>query len=310
MKKSWQDMAAEAASYGVTDIHIEETGRMYWRLGKKVIPSDEAEGEAVLNWFDEFTAAGPGLDRMEAIGKLVCRIHVYETVAGRAAAIRLLHPYRPLEEDQDREILKQCCLYPSGLVLITGSTGAGKTTLLHRMIDYVNRQEHKHIVTVEDPVEWIHTSQKSLVSQREVGRHVPSYPAAVKEALREDPDVLLIGELREEEAADCVLEAAETGHLVLATLHTGRAAEVIPRMIQAGTGNPEYRRERLAQCLRAVITQQAEYKDGERKHRRDILINTPEVSQLIRSHKEHQLYNAMQTGRSWGMRVMEQEDTL
>lgn len=296
-------LVAKGTKMKATDIHIDGEKQVYFRLCNK-LQRQEQEVDWPILWKELKEKEERNICHVDG---LVYRFHSYQTRKGRAFAIRLLYPFAPLEEDRDWPILERCCHFSSGLVLVTGSTGAGKTTLLAQMIDYLNRTEAKHILTLEDPIEWIHENNQSLVSQRALGVDVLSYREGLKDGLREDPDIILVGEIREETALDGALEAAETGHLVFSTLHTGRAVDTIPRLIQMQKGQEEYSRERLAQSLRAVITQEVRYEEGQRCHYRDILITTPAVSQLIRGHKEYQLYNAMQTGKTWGMRVMEQD---
>ncbi|MEZ4484751.1 MAG: PilT/PilU family type 4a pilus ATPase [Syntrophotaleaceae bacterium] len=195
-----------------------------------------------------------------------------------------------------------------GLVLVTGPTGSGKSTTLAAMIDHVNKTRKEHILTVEDPVEFVHDSQQSLINQREVGRHTLSFAAALKAALREDPDLILVGEMRDLETIELAITAAETGHLVFGTLHTNSAAKTVDRIINVfPTNQQEQIRAMLAESLRGVICQQLlRTVDGKRCAAMEILSVTPAVSNLIREGKTFQIPSVIQTGRSQGMQLMDQ----
>lgn len=198
--------------------------------------------------------------------------------------------------------------YKKGLVLVTGPTGSGKSTTLAAMIDHVNKTRKEHILTVEDPVEFVHASQQSLINQREVGRHTQSFAAALKAALREDPDLILVGEMRDLETIELAITAAETGHLVFGTLHTNSAAKTVDRIINVfPTNQQEQIRAMLSESLRGVICQQLlRTLDGKRCAAMEILSVTPAVSNLIREGKTFQIPSVIQTGRSQGMQLMDQ----
>ncbi len=195
-----------------------------------------------------------------------------------------------------------------GLILVTGKTGSGKTTTLAAMIDEINQRQHGHIVTIEDPIEFVHQRQNCLISQREIGLHTPTFAAALASALREDPDVILVGELRDLETMGVALTAAEMGVLVLGTLHTNGAASTIDRVINIyPTEKQEHVRNMLSTSLRGVISQQlAKKKDGSgRVAVLEILVNTPAVANLIRQGKLEQIESVMQSGGAFGMRTMD-----
>ncbi len=198
--------------------------------------------------------------------------------------------------------------FKKGLVLVTGPTGSGKSTTLAAMIDHVNQTRKEHILTVEDPVEFVHTSQKSLINQREVGRHTQSFAAALKAALREDPDLILVGEMRDLETIELAITAAETGHLVFGTLHTNSAAKTVDRIINVfPTNQQEQIRAMLGESLQGVICQQLlRTVDGKRCAAMEILAVTPAVSNLIREGKTFQIPSIIQTGRAQGMQLMDQ----
>jgi len=198
---------------------------------------------------------------------------------------------------------------PRGLVLVTGPTGSGKSTTLAAMIDLVNSTHKKHIITLEDPIEFIHKSKSSLVNQREVGPHTKSFAAALRAALREDPNVILVGEMRDLETIRLAMTAAETGHLVFGTLHTSSAAKTIDRIIDVFPAEEkEMVRAMLSESLRAVISQTlCKTKDGAgRVAAHEIMIGTPAIRNLIRENKVAQMYSAIQTGQGFGMQTLDQ----
>jgi twitching motility protein PilT len=196
---------------------------------------------------------------------------------------------------------------PRGLILVTGPTGSGKSTTLAAMIDKINKERKGHIITVEDPIEYIHRHQGCLVNQREVGTDTPSFASALKYCLREDPDVILVGEMRDLETIAAALTIAETGHLALATLHTNSAAESINRIIDVFPHNQQSQvRAQLAFVLEGVITQTLipRAKGRGRVMATEIMVSTPAIRALIRDEKIHQIYSAMQAGKKYGMQTM------
>ncbi len=196
---------------------------------------------------------------------------------------------------------------PRGLILVTGPTGSGKSTTLAAMIDKINKERKGHIITVEDPIEFIHRHQNCIVNQREVGTDTKSFQSALKYALREDPDVILVGELRDLETVSAALTIAETGHLALATLHTNRAAEAINRIIDVFPSTQQSQvRAQLAFVLEGIITQTLlqRLKGKGRAMAAEILVATPAIRALIRDDKIHQIYSAMQSGKQKGMQTM------
>jgi twitching motility protein PilT len=204
-------------------------------------------------------------------------------------------------------VVAQLADRPRGLVLVTGPTGSGKSTTLAAVIDRINKTRQGHILTVEDPIEFIHAHQKCIVNQREVGTDTPSFASALKYALREDPDVILIGEMRDLETIAAALTIAETGHLVFATLHTNSAAESINRIIDVFPSSQQAQvRAQLAFVLEGVITQTLLQKasGAGRVMAAEIMIATPAIRALIREDKLHQIYSAMQAGKKYGMQTM------
>jgi twitching motility protein PilT len=204
--------------------------------------------------------------------------------------------------------VKNLLLKPRGLILVTGPTGSGKTTTLATMVDFINSELDRHIITIEDPIEYYHSHKRSLVTQRELGEDVDSFPEALKRVLRQDPDVILVGEMRDLETMSAAITAAETGHLVFATLHTIGAAETINRIVDAfPTRQQEQIRAQLSTCLLAVISQALLPRtegDG-RLAAFEIMITTPAIAHLIRENKTHQITSHIQTGRKQGMVLLD-----
>ena len=214
-----------------------------------------------------------------------------------------------LEDLNCPPIFKDIANTPRGIVLVTGPTGSGKSTTLAAMVDYVNENEFGHILTVEDPIEFVHTSKKCLINQREVGPHTLSFQNALRSALREDPDVILVGEMRDLETIRLALSAAETGHLVFGTLHTSSAAKTVDRIVDVfPAAEKEMVRSMLSESLRAVISQTlCKTKDEQgRVAAHEIMIGTPAIRNLIRENKVAQMYSAIQTGQNVGMQTLDQ----
>ncbi|MCL5427013.1 type IV pilus twitching motility protein PilT [Halomonas sp. NPDC076908] len=205
------------------------------------------------------------------------------------------------------EVFERLAMLPRGLVLVTGPTGSGKSTTLAAMIDYINDHRYEHILTIEDPVEFVHVSKRCLINQREVHRDTHSFADALRSALREDPDVILVGELRDLETIRLALTAAETGHLVLGTLHTTSAAKTVDRIIDVFPGEEKAMvRSMLSESLQAVISQTLLKREGGgRVAAHEILIATSAVRNLIREDKVAQMYSSIQTGGSLGMQTLD-----
>lgn len=238
-----------------------------------------------------------------------CRVNVFQQLNGISAAFRIIPLAVPTLESLDMPpILQNLCGLPNGIILMTGPTGSGKTTTLTAMINYINQTEPCHILTIEDPIEFVHQSKLSLIQQREVHQHTISFDDALRSALREDPDVILVGEMRDPETIRLALTAAETGHLVFATLHTSSAPKTISRIVDVfPAGEKELVRTMLAESLQAIIAQNLiKRKKGGRVAVLEILLSTPAVRNLIRENKASQLESVIQTGQKLGMRSYEQ----
>ncbi len=238
------------------------------------------------------------------------RVNVFRKATGYGAVFRFIPGEVPtLEQLNVPPILKKFCDYHQGMVLVTGSTGTGKSTTLAAMIDHLNESRPLNIISLEDPIEFVHPSKESQIIQREVGTHVLSFADGVRSAMREDPDVILVGELRDAETISMAMTAAETGHLVLGTLHTTGAVKTIDRIIDALPGElREQTKGFLAMSLKAVVTQVlVKTPDGRgRRAVLEILVNNRAVAKLITSDQTHQIPSQMQTGRDAGMQMMDQ----
>jgi len=236
------------------------------------------------------------------------RVNVFRTRRGEGAVFRTIPAEVVKLEDLGMpQIMKDLCGKEKGLILVTGPTGSGKSTTLAAMVDHINDSFEGHILTIEDPIEFVHVSKKCLVNQRELGPHTESFSNALRAALREDPDVILVGELRDLETISLALTAAETGHLVFATLHTSSAPKTVDRVIDVfPAAQQEQIRTMFAESIQAVVTQSLlRRRAGGRVAALEILMGTPAVRNLIRENKIHQIPSAMQTGQAFGMQTLD-----
>jgi twitching motility protein PilT len=249
----------------------------------------------------DFSFALPGLARF--------RVNAFNQERGAAAVFRTIpSDILSLEDLNAPRFFSELTEKSRGLVLVTGPTGSGKSTTLAAMIDHINQNRYEHILTVEDPIEFVHNSQKSLINQREVHRDTQSFNNALRSALREDPDIIMVGEMRDLETIRLALTAAETGHLVFGTLHTTSAAKTIDRVIDVfPAAEKDMIRSMLSESLQAVISQTLLKKvGGGRIAAHEIMVGTPAIRNLIREAKVAQMYSAIQTGRRDGMQTLDQ----
>jgi twitching motility protein PilT len=249
----------------------------------------------------DFSFEVPGVARF--------RVNAFNHNRGAGAVFRTI-PSKVLTMDQlgMGQVFKDLAKIPRGIVLVTGPTGSGKSTTLAAMIDYINESKYDHILTVEDPIEFVHESKKSLVNQREVHRDTLGFNEALRSALREDPDVILVGEMRDLETIRLALTAAETGHIVFGTLHTSSAAKTIDRIVDVFPAEEKSMvRSMLSESLQGVISQTLLKKNGGgRVAAHEIMVGTPAIRNLIREDKIAQMYSAIQTGSAYGMQTMDQ----
>jgi twitching motility protein PilT len=263
--------------------------------------SDHQRRDFEANLEVDFSYAVPGLARF--------RVNCFHNDRGVGGAFRTIPmAVWTLEDIGAPPIFKEIINVPRGLVLVTGPTGSGKSTTLAAMIDHLNDNVAGHILTIEDPIEFVHTSRKCLINQREVHRDTHGFNQALRSALREDPDIILVGEMRDIETIRLALTAAETGHLVFATLHTSSAAKTIDRIIDVfPAGEKAMVRSMLSESLRAVIAQTLMKRmSGGRIAAHEIMIATPAIRNLIREDKVAQMYSAIQTGQNVGMHTLDQ----
>jgi twitching motility protein PilT len=306
---------------GCSDLHASAGQPMYVRLHGTLTPitSKPVQAAAIeklireilpernLQEFEEtndtdFAYHLPGYARF--------RVNVFRDRFGMGGAFRQIPEHiLTVEELGLPQAVVDFCNLPRGLILVTGPTGCGKTTTLATMIDYINQQRDEHIVTIEDPIEYVHESKKSLVHQREVFTHTQSFPRALRAALREDPDVVLVGEMRDLATMSIAIQTAETGHLVFATLHTTSAASSVDRLIdQFPPEEQEHVRQMVANSLKGVVTQTLlKRSDGKgRIAAMEVLVITSAISNLIREGKTYQIPSQMEVGRRYGMQNLNQ----
>jgi twitching motility protein PilT len=252
-------------------------------------------------WQIDFAYSIPGQGRF--------RVNAYFQRASLGAAFRLIPNEMPALDDLGLPpVLREFTKKPRGFVLVTGPTGSGKSTTLAAMLDVINKERHEHIMTIEDPIEFLHRHQNCIVNQRELGSDAQSFALGLKAALRQDPDVILVGEMRDLETIATALTAAETGHLVFATLHTQDTAQTVDRIVDVFPPAQQHQvRVQLSVSLQGIVTQQLlPTADGQgRVCSTEILVPTPAVRNLIREGKTHQIYSALQTGGAHGMQTMD-----
>lgn len=314
-----------AVQYKASDIYISTGTKPILRINGDLVAIEEhpilskkvAEDyilEILTDKQKEEFAGSLDLDfSLEVAGIARFRVNLFVQRKGIAACFRVIpENVHTLEELGLPDKLKEIALSEAGLVLVTGATGSGKSTTLAAMMNEVNQKESRHIITIEDPIEYVHENAKSIIDQREVGTHTLSFQKALRSTLREDPDVILVGEMRDLETIALALTAAETGHLVFATLHTNGAAASVDRIIDAFPTNQQNQiRMQLAASLRAIVWQTLmKTKDGNgRVAGLEIMMNNSAVANMIRKNKTHQLNSAIETGSKEGMQTMKRSLT-
>ena len=313
-----------AARQGASDVHLTASAIPLMRIDGDLVPvpgylepitrdwaesatlglmSDAQRAEFATRHEVDLAHAAPGIGRF--------RVNVFRQLGDIAMALRFI-PDRvfTLEELGAPAIAKDLALRPRGLVLLTGPTGSGKSTTLTAMVDLINNTRPVHVVTIEDPIEFHHESKRALIHQREVGSDTASFAEALRRVLRQDPDVILVGELRDPESISTALSAAETGHLVLSTLHTQGAAKSINRIVDVFSADKQHQiRTQLGDTLQGIISQTLlpRAQSEGRTIATEVLVNTPAVANLIREGQVSQLYSTMQAGQSVGMHTLDQD---
>ncbi len=314
-----QDLLREAADKGASDLHLSAGEPPLLRVHGDLVriehpPVTPAQVTELVNSIMSdaqratFEAEHEVDFACELEGKGRFRVNVFVHSRGPGAVLRTIPTQIPaLDTLHMPPILKELCTRERGLVLVTGPTGSGKSTTLAAMVDVINQTWDAHILTIEDPIEFVHPPKRCLVNQREVGPHTNSFSNALRSALREDPDVILIGEMRDLETISLALTAAETGHLVFGTLHTSSAPKTIDRIIDVfPAGQQGQIRTMLSESLEAVVAQTLlKKKGGGRVAACEVLIGTPAVRNLIREGKLHQITSMMQTGQRLGMQTLD-----
>ncbi len=310
----------EAASKNASDLHLAVGDPPTARCDGELVPLDQQAltaddthhfARVILNdeQFDTLTASGQVDMAYRIPGKNVFRINVFQYAKGIGLACRVISDVIPTPEELGLpESIRNVSEFQSGLVLVTGPTGCGKSTTIASIIDAINKRKRAHILTIEDPIEYMHHNDKCLITQREVGRDCIGFNDALRSGLRQDPDVIMVGEMRDLETIATAVTAAETGHLVLATLHTRNAYQTIERIIDVFPSHHQQQiRIQLANSLMAVFAQKLlpRKHGGGRVASVESLIVTPAVRNLIRENKVHQLYSFIQTGQKLGMQTMD-----
>lgn len=313
------DLVKEAFNHGYSDVHlgVGEIPRFRNQGEMQTTNYPETDKATFMSWLREILT-DTEIQRFQERLEFDCatqyefvrvRINLFDSLRGYGMVLRLI-PLEILSIKQLRlpPIIQDICNYQKGLILITGATGSGKSTTMAAMVDYINRTMPKHIITIEDPVEFVHQSHKSLVRQREVGMHTLEFDKALKAALRADPDVILLGEMRDKETLNTALKASQTGHLVMGTLHTISAVKSIERILSLYSGQEqEAMRVVLAESLVAVISQGlCRTTDGKRCAFHDILINTEAVKDWVKTGNYDEIEALMKQSRFDGMTTMNQ----
>lgn len=312
-------LVRHAYEKGFSDIHlgVGEVPRIRNRGEMELTNYPKTDEQAFMSWLKEVLSDAEirrFQDNLEFDGATEyefarVRINIFDSLKGPSMVMRLI-PLKimTLEELRLPVVLKTVSDVHKGLVLVTGPTGSGKSTTLAAMVDYINKEHPKHIITIEDPIEFVHQSRKSLIKQREVGIHTLEFDKALKASLREDPDVILVGEMRDKETVNTALKAAQTGHLVMGTLHTNSAVKTIERILNLYSAEEQHAmRVALAESLVAIVAQGlCRTTDGKRAAFHDILVNTETIKDYIRDGKYDEITSLMEDGEYDGMITMNQ----
>ena len=314
-----KELLVNTIDVGASDLHltvgvpptVRKNGKLV-QIGKEnLLPNDieKFAKEILESKYDDYLEIGEYDISYSLTGVGRFRVNVFKQRNSDAIAIRVIALKIPtLEELRYPTVLKEIANKQRGLILVTGPTGSGKSTTLAAMINEINSSRQGHIITLEDPIEYLHKHKSCIINQREIGKDSKSYQNALKAILREDPDVILVGEMRDLETISIAITAAETGHLVLSTLHTIGAAKTIDRIIDVF---PPYQQQQvkvqLSSVLQAVVSQQLiEKSDGSgRTAALEVMVTTPGIQNLIREGKTHQIESAVQTGSKYGMKTMD-----
>lgn len=312
-----EEIVTLSVKHNVSDLHLCNAWPARWRKQGRMENAPFTAPDVdrlLLDWLNDaqqyqWRTHGQLDFAVSLSGTRRLRASAFTHQQGTSLALRLLPERCPdLAEIQTPPIVPALLASENGLILVTGATGCGKSTTLAAMVGHLNQHADKHILTLEDPIEYRYTSKRCLIQQREIGQHCATFAAGLRAALREDPDVILLGELRDSETIRLALTAAETGHLVLSTLHTRGAAQAVERLVDSFPAQEkEPVRSQLAGSLRAVLSQKLEVdrQDG-RVALFELLINTPATGNLIREGKLHQLAHVIQTGQQQGMMTFAQ----
>ena len=314
-----EEIVALSVKHNASDLHLCAKLPARWRRQGRLenLPESAPEPDTLLDaWITqeqrEHLKDNGQLDFAVTLkGGMRLRANAFRQLQGYSLALRLLASHSPqLDALHVPGLIPELLTLPDGLILVTGATGSGKSTTLAAMVEHLNQNLDGHILTLEDPIEFVHHSQRCLIQQREPGLHCHSFAAGLRAALREDPDVILLGELRDSETIRLALTAAETGHLVLATLHTRGAAQAVERLVDVFPAEEKNMvRSQLAGSLKAVLAQKlVPDVHGGRVALYELLVNTPAIASLIREGKTHQLPGQIQTGQQYGMQSFAQSE--
>lgn len=318
MESLINDINEISSEPGLSDIHVHSNKTIVKRINGQLNKGNQIIAKKIINTFiDKFLDTNQkvilqrnkSIDISLTVNNIRYRANIFFNIHGPALALRKIESSIPqFSELGIPEIIYSNSHFQNGLILVTGPTGSGKTTSLASIINRINESSSKHIITIEDPIEFIHDDKNSIISQREIGKDAICFASALRAALREDPDIILVGELRDTETISLALTAAETGHLVLGTLHTNGAPNTVNRIIDVFPSNQQNQiRGQLSQCLRLVMTQQLIKlkNDNKRQGIFEIMLCNNPISNLIRENKIFQIKNIMETSMQLGMITME-----